>query len=85
MEFANLASVGIQSIEVLREPNSALYGSDALAGVVSITTPRGTTPLPLVTYAGDAGNFGTYRNEVTAGMGYPAVRSLFGLCPLGYR
>ncbi len=70
VEFANLASVGIQSIEVLREPNSALYGSDALAGVVSLTTPRGSTALPLITYAGDAGNFGTYRNEVTAGMGY---------------
>ncbi len=70
VEFANVASVGIQSVEVLREPNSALYGSDALAGVVSITTAKGTTPLPLVTYAGDAGNFGTYRNEVTAGMGF---------------
>jgi iron complex outermembrane receptor protein/vitamin B12 transporter len=70
VEFANLAGVGIQSIEVLREPNSALYGSDALAGVVSLTTPRGSTALPFITYAGDAGNFGTYRNEVTAGMGY---------------
>jgi vitamin B12 transporter len=70
VEFANLASVGIQSVEVLREPNSALYGSDALAGVVSLTTPKGSTPLPLFTYAGDAGNFGTYRNEVTAGIAY---------------
>jgi len=43
----------IQQIEVLREPNSALYGSDALAGVVSLTTARGTTKLPLFTYAGD--------------------------------
>jgi vitamin B12 transporter len=70
VEFANLASTGIDSIEVLREPNSALYGSDALAGVVSLTTTRGTTRLPLVTYAGDAGNFGAYRNEVTAGGTY---------------
>lgn len=70
VEFANLASTGIQSIEVLREPNSALYGSDALAGVVSLTTQRGSSSLPLITYAGDAGNFGTYRNEVTAGLGY---------------
>jgi vitamin B12 transporter len=70
VEFANLASTGIQSVEVLREPNSALYGSDALAGVVSLTTPKGSTPLPFFTYAGDAGNYGTYRNEVTAGMGY---------------
>ncbi len=67
VEFANLSTVGIQSIEVLREPNSALYGSDALAGVVSLTTARGNSVLPLFTYDGDAGNFGTYRNEVTAG------------------
>ncbi len=70
VEFANLATVGIQSIEVLREPNSALYGSDALAGVVSLTSARGATRLPLITYAGDGGNFGTYRNEVTAGTVY---------------
>ncbi|QMV17321.1 TonB-dependent receptor plug domain-containing protein [Granulicella sp. 5B5] len=67
VEFANIASVGIDSIEVLREPNSALYGSDALAGVVSMRSTRGSTPLPMFTYSGDAGNFHTYRNEVTAG------------------
>jgi vitamin B12 transporter len=66
VEFANLATVGIQKIEVLREPNSALYGSDALAGVVSLTTARGTTRLPLLTYAGDGGNFNTFHQEVTA-------------------
>lgn len=67
VEYTNIASVAIDSIEVLREPNSALYGSDALAGVVNLTTSRGETPLPYITYAGDAGNFQTYRNEVTAG------------------
>jgi iron complex outermembrane receptor protein/vitamin B12 transporter len=68
VEFANLATLGIDSIEVLREPNSAIYGSDALAGVVSLASPRGTTPFPLLTYSGDAGNFHTYRDEVTAGI-----------------
>ena len=61
VNFANLATIGISHIEVLRQPNSALYGSDALAGVVQFTTARGTTPLPLVTYAIDGGNFGFYR------------------------
>jgi vitamin B12 transporter len=65
VEFANLATVGVQKIEVLREPNSALYGSDALAGVVSLTTARGTTTLPLFTYAGDGGNFSTFHQEIT--------------------
>ncbi len=70
VNFANFTTVGVSSIEVLREPNSALYGSDALAGVVSVTTARGTTPLPLLTYAGDAGNFGTYRNNLEASTTY---------------
>ncbi len=65
VEFANFATVGIQQIEVLREPNSALYGSDALAGVVSMTSAHGTTKFPFLTYAGDGGNFSTYHNELT--------------------
>jgi vitamin B12 transporter len=66
VEFANFSTAGLQQIEVLREPNSALYGSDALAGVVSMTTARGTTALPLLTYAGDGGNFSTYHQELSA-------------------
>jgi iron complex outermembrane receptor protein/vitamin B12 transporter len=66
VDFSNFATVGVQQIEVLREPNSALYGSDALAGVVSMTTARGTTKFPLFTYAGDGGNFSTYHQEATA-------------------
>ena len=65
VEFANLDTVGIDKVEVLREPNSALYGSDALAGVVSLTTARGSTLLPLLTYAGDGGNFNTFRQVGT--------------------
>jgi vitamin B12 transporter len=67
VEFANIASAAIGQVEVLRGPNSALYGSDALAGVVSLTTARGTTPLPLFTYLIDGGNFGTYHQEGTIG------------------
>jgi iron complex outermembrane receptor protein/vitamin B12 transporter len=66
-EFATLPATGIEQMEVLRGPNSALYGSDALAGVVSMTTTRGTTPLPLLTYSADGGNFGTYHQQATVG------------------
>lgn len=65
VEFANLSSAAIGEVEVLRAPNSVLYGSDALAGVVRLTTPRGTTPLPLITYRINGGNFGTYQQEGT--------------------
>jgi iron complex outermembrane receptor protein/vitamin B12 transporter len=67
VEFANVASAAIGQVEVLRGPNSALYGSDALAGVVSLTTARGDTPLPYLTYQADGGNFGTYHQEGSVG------------------
>jgi iron complex outermembrane receptor protein/vitamin B12 transporter len=67
VEFANLSSAAIAQAEVLRGPNSVLFGSDALAGVVSLTTSRGSTPLPLLTYQADGGNFGTYRQEGSLG------------------
>lgn len=63
VEFANIANTSVAHVEVLRGPNSALYGSDALAGVISLTTARGSTPLPLFTYQAEGGNFGTYRQE----------------------
>jgi len=67
VEFADIATTGIAKIEVLRGPNSALYGSDALAGVVNLTTRHGTTPLPQLTYRINGGNFGTYSQEGSLG------------------
>ncbi len=66
-DFANVATTGIAGAEAYRGPDSAVYGTDAGAGVVAFTTPRGSTPFPSFFYEGDGGNFGTYRNEVTAG------------------
>ncbi len=51
------------AIELYRGPNSALYGSDSLASVVNLSTPRGTSLKPVLNYSGDAGNLHTWRNE----------------------
>jgi vitamin B12 transporter len=72
-DFGVLATTGIDQIEVLRGPNSALYGSDALAGVVSMNTARGITPLAQISYSVDGGNFGSYRQEGTLGGSYRQV------------
>jgi iron complex outermembrane receptor protein/vitamin B12 transporter len=66
-DFGNIATTGLAHVEVYRGPNSVLYGSDASAGVVALTTPQGSTQFPSLLYEGDAGNFGTYRNEVQLG------------------
>jgi vitamin B12 transporter len=63
VNFGNIATTGIDQFEVLRGPNSVLYGPDAMAGVVSLTTRRGTTPTPEISYSFDAGNFGSLRHD----------------------
>ena len=68
-DFGTVATVGLQDAEVYRGPNTVVYGSDAAAGVIALTTPRGSTSFPSFLYEGDAGNFGTYRNQAQlAGM-----------------
>lgn len=67
MNLSYLQADGFDRVEFQRGPNSALYGSDALASVVSITTQRGSTPLPLFSYAADGGTFGTYHQDGSVG------------------
>ena len=64
-QFADLSSAGAEQVEILRGPNSVLYGPDAIASVVSVTTPRGTTTTPEFNYSIDGGNFSTFRNDVS--------------------
>ncbi len=62
-DFSNVATTGISTAEAYRGPDSVVYGTDAGAGVVAFSTPRGSTPFTSLFYEGDGGNFGTYRNE----------------------
>jgi vitamin B12 transporter len=63
VDLGVVPTTGVEQVEVLRGPNSVLFGSDAMAGVVSMTTRRGTTPLPEIDYAFDAGNFNTLHHD----------------------
>lgn len=40
-DLSNLSLAAVERIEILRGPQSALYGSDAIGGVISIVTKRG--------------------------------------------
>jgi len=64
-DFAQLSNNGVANLEVLRGSNSVLYGSDALSGVVNITSARGTTEIPELKYSADGGTFGTLHQDVS--------------------
>src|SRR6266566_3512584 len=49
----------IERIEVIRGPQSTLYGADAIGGVVNIITKKGKGPFS-ATVEGGAGNYDTY-------------------------
>ncbi len=66
-EFADLSASGAHQVEVFRGANSVLYGADALGSVIQVTTRRGSSPSPQLTYAADGGNFNTLRQEASLG------------------
>lgn len=59
VDFSGMALDGIDKVEVVHGAASALYGSDAMAGVIQIFTHRGTTRQPVLELEGDGGTFGT--------------------------
>lgn len=64
-DFAHLLTGDIARIEVLRGPQSGLYGSDAIGGVISITTKKGEGPTK-ITASLEGGSFQTFNQ--TAGL-----------------
>lgn len=58
--FANLTSDHIERIEILRGSQSMLWGSDAMGGVINITTKRGRDQ-PTVSAFAEYGSFNTIR------------------------
>jgi outer membrane cobalamin receptor len=63
IDFSNFTLENIDKIEIVHGASSALYGSDAMAGVIQIFTHRGTTDIPQFTLEGDGGTFGTGHGE----------------------
>jgi outer membrane cobalamin receptor len=63
VDFSNLTDDDVDKIEVVHGASSALYGSDAMDGVIQIFTHRGTTPTPQLVIEGEGGTFGTGRGS----------------------
>jgi vitamin B12 transporter len=67
VDLSQYSVVGVERVEALRDPNSVMFGSDALSGVVSLTSRRGQTRVPQGTVSLDGGNLGTNRESAGAG------------------
>lgn len=61
-DLAHLLTMDIERVEVLRGPQSGLYGSDAIGGVINIITKEGKGP-PHVTAQVEGGSFGTFNQS----------------------
>lgn len=75
-DFSSIAPDMIEQIEVLRGPQSALYGSDAIGGVINIIT-RQAAPGFSGSVSVEGGSYGTHRESAQIAYGSDTV-GLFG-------
>jgi len=61
-DYAHLLTADIQQLEVLRGPQSGLYGSDAIGGVISVITRKGEGPAR-ATASIEAGSFNSFNQS----------------------
>ncbi len=62
-DFADLTTDNVDRIEILRGGGGALYGSQAIGGVVNLLTARGEGPFRF-SLRGEGGSGGTHREEL---------------------
>jgi outer membrane cobalamin receptor len=65
VDFSPFTLDDVSKIEVVHGAESALYGSDAMAGVIQVFTARGSTREPELDLVGEGGNFSSARGAAT--------------------
>ena len=64
-DFFSLPTENISRIEVLRGPQSTLYGSNALGGVINIISAQGTGK-PAFNFSTEAGSYNTFKGTLSS-------------------
>lgn len=73
VNFAHFLTADIERIEVLRGTQSALWGADAIGGVIAITTRQGRSGKNRVSVAIEEGSFNSSQYSATMSGGNPAT------------
>lgn len=63
-DFSNITLDNVDKVEVVHGAESALYGTDAMSGVVQIVSHRGTTRVPEISLFTEGGSFSSARGGV---------------------
>lgn len=61
VDFSSLTTENIDKVEIVRGAESAIYGSDAVSGVVQLFTHRGETRIPSAELFAEGGGFSSAR------------------------
>jgi vitamin B12 transporter len=82
VDFSNLTLDNVDKIEIVHGAESALYGTDAMSGVIQIFTRRGTTRVPEANLFAEGGSFSSARggarlSGALGGFDYSASGSYF--------
>jgi outer membrane receptor protein involved in Fe transport len=82
VDFSNLTLDNVDKVEIVHGAESALYGTDAMTGVIQIFTHRGTTRVPEADLFAEGGSFSSVRggaqfSGALAGFDYSASGSYF--------
>lgn len=84
-DFDRLNPDDVESVTILKDASAAIYGAQAANGVILVTTKRGKTGKPTISYTGNYGltqptrvpnligssDFVTYKNEINDRLGIP--------------
>jgi len=63
-DFSGINVADIERIEIIKGPQSTIYGSEAMGGVINIITKKGKG-MPKLDASFEAGSFGTYSPSMT--------------------
>ena len=77
-DFTDLSVDNIEKVEILRGPQSTLYGADALAGVINIISKKGNGK-PRISFLTEGGSYSSYKGLMNLSGSYNNFNYSFSL------